>query len=53
QNPLWHFTILKEIKDQHINSENELPENWFEPSKPRDDFDQQEVVESLLEAQLL
>ncbi|CAG8783437.1 22402_t:CDS:2, partial [Dentiscutata erythropus] len=53
QNPLRHFTILKEIKDRHINSEDELPENWFEPSEPQDDFDQQEVVESLLGAAAL
>ncbi|CAG8810206.1 1715_t:CDS:2, partial [Cetraspora pellucida] len=53
QNPLRHFTILKEIKDRHINSEDELPENWFELSEPQDDFDQQEVVESLLGATAL
>ncbi|CAG8845660.1 6034_t:CDS:2, partial [Racocetra persica] len=53
QNPLHHFTILKKIKEQHINSEDELSENWFEPSEPRDDFDQQEVIESLLGATAL
>ncbi|CAG8640092.1 28296_t:CDS:2, partial [Racocetra persica] len=38
------------IKDRYINSEDELPENWFEPSKLQDDFNRQEVVESLLGA---
>ncbi|CAG8737627.1 13889_t:CDS:2, partial [Gigaspora rosea] len=49
QNPLRHFTILKEIKDRHINSEDELPENWFEPSEPQDDFDRQQLLERELE----
>ncbi|CAG8496176.1 12690_t:CDS:2, partial [Racocetra persica] len=53
QNPLCHFTILKEIKNQYINSEDELSKNWFEPSEPRDNFDRQEVVESLLGAAAL
>lgn len=53
QNPLRHFALLKEIKDRHINSEDELPENWFEASEPQDGFDQQEIVESLLGAAAL
>ncbi|CAG8739302.1 5694_t:CDS:2, partial [Dentiscutata erythropus] len=41
------------IKKQRINSEDELPENWSEPSEPQDDFDRQEVVESILGAAAL
>ncbi|CAG8721079.1 12794_t:CDS:2, partial [Racocetra persica] len=32
---------------------DDLPENWFESSEPQDDFDQQEIVESLLGAVVL
>ncbi|RIB28413.1 hypothetical protein C2G38_2239553 [Gigaspora rosea] len=35
QNPLHYFTLLKEFKEQRINSEDELPNNWFEPSEPQ------------------
>ncbi|CAG8846884.1 29496_t:CDS:1, partial [Racocetra persica] len=53
QNPLCYFSLLKEVKEQRINYEDELPDNWFEPSKPQDAFDQQEIVESLLGATAL
>ncbi|CAG8617765.1 3348_t:CDS:2, partial [Gigaspora rosea] len=53
QNPLRHFMLLKKIKERHINSEDDLPENWFESSEPQDDFDQQKIVESLLGAAAL
>ncbi|CAG8823108.1 11894_t:CDS:2, partial [Gigaspora margarita] len=41
------------IKERHINSEDDLPENWFESSEPQDDFDRQEIEESLLGAAVL
>ncbi|CAG8655631.1 6333_t:CDS:2, partial [Racocetra persica] len=53
QNPLHYFSLLKEVKEQRINYEDELPDNWFEPSEPQDAFDRQEIVESLLGAAAL
>ncbi|CAG8816258.1 14247_t:CDS:2, partial [Racocetra persica] len=43
QNPLHYFLLLKEVKGQRINYEDELPDNWFEPSEPQDTFDRQEI----------
>lgn len=53
QNPLRYFSLLKEVKERRINYEDELPDKWFEPSEPQDDFDRQEIVESLLGAAAL
>ncbi|CAG8839344.1 6260_t:CDS:2, partial [Gigaspora margarita] len=48
-----NFCGRPEIKERYINSEDDLPENWFESSKPQDDFDRQEIEESLLGAAVL
>ncbi|CAG8762277.1 18993_t:CDS:2, partial [Gigaspora rosea] len=53
QIPLRHFMLLKEIKERYINSEDDLPENWFKSSEPQDEFNRQEIMELLLGAAAL
>ncbi|CAG8454827.1 14592_t:CDS:2 [Cetraspora pellucida] len=43
QNPLCYFFLLKEVKEQCINYEDELSDNWFKPSKPQNAFNQQKI----------
>ncbi|CAG8712077.1 22238_t:CDS:1, partial [Racocetra persica] len=39
QNLLHHFSLLKEVKERHINNKDKLSNNWFETSELQDDFD--------------